>query len=88
MRNVKSVTDVTCSSQILGLMPKGDTCQDVFISRQQGILQGCGPLGTIYFSHKWLDMNQFCQREKTQSCACLKNYCSLVQYTSFTLEIF
>lgn len=59
-QNLKSVIDVTCSSQALGLVPKEDSCQDVFISWQQGVPQCCTPLGTIYFFYKLLDMNQFC----------------------------
>lgn len=59
-QHLKSVIDVTRSSQALGLAPKGDGCQDIFISWQQGVWQCCTPLGTIYFSHKLPDMNQFC----------------------------
>lgn len=80
---LKSVIDVICSSQTLGLGPRREHCPDTFSAQQRGVLQHGRPRGTACFSRKPLDMNWSPWREKAHASAsaCLKTDCSLVAYS-------
>lgn len=43
VRSLKSVIDVICSSQTLGLEPGGETCPHAFASQQRGLPQPGSP---------------------------------------------